>query len=59
MIKCMHFNSVYNDVIFRALIMRRQSADLNNANGVVLRFNFVDVYLNLVKHSPGVRPMKN
>ena len=53
----MHFNSVYNKVIFRVLVMRRQSGDLNK--WVTLRYNLVDVYLNLVKNYPGVRPMNN
>ena len=56
-VKCMHFNSVYNKVIFKVLIMRRQNADLNKC--VDLRYNFVAVYLKLVKNSSRVRPMKN
>ena len=57
MIKCMHFNSVYNKVIFKVLIMRSENATLNK--GVALSYNFVAVYPNLVKNSPRFTSMKN
>ena len=57
MVKCMHFNSVHNKVIFRVLIMRRQNADLNK--GVTLRYYLVAIYLKLVKTSTQETPMKN
>ena len=56
-VKCMHFNSVYNKEIFRVLIMRRQNADLNK--GVDFTFNLIAVYLKLVKNSLRVTQMKN
>ena len=38
-----HFNSVYNKVIFKVLIMRRLNADLNTS--VALGYNLITVYL--------------
>ena len=51
-----HFNSVYNKVIFKVLIMRRQNADLNTS--VALGYNLVTVYIKFVRNSLRVTQKK-
>ena len=51
-----HFNSVYNKVILKVLIMRRQNADLNTS--VALGLNLVTVYIKFVRNSLRVTQKK-